>query len=124
MTIRLRLGAAAIGAFGLSFAMPPWSWSSSIFRMSARLSAEKGDLQAAEEGFIAAIDEHRKRGDPFVLARPLAELAELLIAQGRVDEADPLLAEAQEIFERLGALPWLERIERIQGTVPRVASGV
>jgi tetratricopeptide (TPR) repeat protein len=95
-----------------------------ISRMSARLAAEKGELQAAEEGFLAAIDEHRKRGDPYILAQPLAELAELLIAQGRVDEAEPLLAEAQEIFERLGARPWLERIERIQRTVPRVASGV
>ena len=95
-----------------------------ISRMSARLAAEGGDLQAAEEGFTAAIEQLRKIGDPFTLAQPLAELAEFLVAQGRVGEADPLLAEAREIFERLGARPWLERIERIQRTVPRVASGV
>ncbi len=95
-----------------------------ISRMSARLAAEQGNLQAAEEGFTAAIEQYRKLSDPYALARPLAELAEFLIAQSRIDEADPLLTEAQEIFERLGARPWLERIEQIQGTVPRVASGV
>ena len=31
------------------------------------------------------------------------------VAQGRADETEPLLDEAREIFERLGATPWLER---------------
>ncbi len=89
-----------------------------------RLDGAVVDLQAAEEGFTAAIEQLRKMGDPFILAQPLPELAEFLVAHGRVSEADPLLAEARGIFERLGARPWLERIERIQRTVPRVASGV
>ena len=33
-------------------------------------------------------------------------------AQGRADEAESLLAEAREIFERLEAAPWLERAGR------------
>ena len=37
------------------------------------------------------------------------EHGEWLGEQGRADEAEPLLAEAREIFERLGATPWLER---------------
>ena len=35
--------------------------------------------------------------------------AEWLAGEGRAAEAEPLLSEAWEIFERLGATPWLER---------------
>ena len=46
---------------------------------------------------------------PFWLALTELEHAESLIGEGRADEAEPLLAEAREIFERLKATPWLER---------------
>ena len=39
------------------------------------------------------------------------EHGEWLVAQGRGDEAEQLLAEAREIFERLEAKPWLERLD-------------
>ncbi len=94
-----------------------------VARMSARLSAAKGDLRAAEEGFTAAIAMLRKIGDPFLLAEPLAELAECLLAQGRSEGAEPLLTEARAIFDRLGARPWLERIGLVEAEVFRVASG-
>jgi len=93
-------------------------------RMSARLSAARGDLPSAEPRFRSAIQQLRKIGDPFNVAEPLLELAEGLISTGRVAEAQPLLAEARETFERLGARPWLERIESIEAKVPKVASGV
>jgi hypothetical protein len=35
------------------------------------------------------------------------------VGTGREDEAEPLLAEAREIFERLGARPWLERANSV-----------
>ena len=54
----------------------------------------------------------RDLGAPFYIAVTQLEIAEQLIASGRVDEAAPRLAEAREIFERLGALPWLARCER------------
>jgi hypothetical protein len=38
------------------------------------------------------------------------EHGEWLVGQARADEAEPLLAEAGEIFERLEARPWLERV--------------
>jgi hypothetical protein len=50
-------------------------------------------------------------GFVFYLAATQLEHAEWLIEQGRPGEAEPLLAEARETFERLGAKPWLERIE-------------
>ena len=40
----------------------------------------------------------------------LLEYGEWLTAEGRAAEAEPLLAEAREIFERLEARPWLERL--------------
>jgi ribosomal protein L40E len=35
---------------------------------------------------------------------------EWLATQGRTGDVQPLLAEAREIFERLAAKPWLERL--------------
>jgi hypothetical protein len=40
-------------------------------------------------------------------------LAESLAARGRHDEAEPLLAEAREAFERLQATPSLERATQL-----------
>jgi hypothetical protein len=34
------------------------------------------------------------------------------VAQNRREEAEPLLVDARETFERLEAAPWLERLER------------
>ena len=45
------------------------------------------------------------------------EHAEWLVAQDRASEAGPLLAEAQETFERLEARPWLERALAVQPPV-------
>ena len=50
---------------------------------------------------------------PFYLAVVLLEHAELLAASGRAEECEPLLAEAREIFERLRATPWLERVDAL-----------
>jgi class 3 adenylate cyclase/tetratricopeptide (TPR) repeat protein len=46
---------------------------------------------------------------PFHLAVVQLEHAEWLAARGRADEAEPLLAEARETFQRLEATPWLAR---------------
>ena len=95
-----------------------------VARMSARLAAASGNSSDAEEGFGSAIAQFRKIDDPYSTAEPLVELAEVLLTQGRVTDAEPLLAEAREIFERLGARPWLERIEAVEGNLLRVASQV
>jgi len=41
------------------------------------------------------------------------EHAEWLVGQRQPSQAEPLLAEATEIFERLEARPWLERTTRL-----------
>jgi hypothetical protein len=50
------------------------------------------------------------RSGSFDVAVALLEHGEWLIGQGRGNDAEPLLDEAQEIFERLPAAPWLERV--------------
>ena len=50
---------------------------------------------------------------PFYLAVVQLEHAELLVASGRAEECEPLLSEAREIFERLRATPWLERLDAL-----------
>jgi class 3 adenylate cyclase/tetratricopeptide (TPR) repeat protein len=72
-------------------------------RFRARLAEDGAGYEAAAERF-------RELGIPFWLAVTLLEQGELLVAQGRPTEAQRLLADADEIFERLEARPWLERV--------------
>jgi hypothetical protein len=71
-------------------------------RFVARLSALRGENDRAGEGFGRAAAIFGELQMPFYRAVALLELAELT-----GDGAS--LAEAREIFERLGAKPWLER---------------
>jgi tetratricopeptide (TPR) repeat protein len=66
-----------------------------------------GELASAERFF-------RELDGPFHVAVVQLEHAEWLVAQGRADEAEPLLAEARETFERLQATPWLDRLATVQ----------
>jgi class 3 adenylate cyclase/tetratricopeptide (TPR) repeat protein len=50
------------------------------------------------------------------------EHAEWLVREGRGDEAEPLLAEAREAFDRLGAVPWLERADALDRSLTKVAA--
>ena len=69
----------------------------------------RAKLAGDDAGFEAAAARFRKLEMPFWLAVTELEHAELLADQGRGAEAEPLLAEAREIFARLEARPWLER---------------
>jgi hypothetical protein len=52
------------------------------------------------------------------MAVTLLEHGEWLTAQGRGGAAEDGLAEAGDVFARLGAVPWIERLERLrQGDV-------
>ena len=75
-------------------------------RFRARL-AQDGD------GHEAAARLFRELGLPFYLAVALLEHGELLVDQGRPAEAELLVSEATEIFDRLQATPWLERARRL-----------
>jgi len=84
-------------------------------RFRATLAARRGDAEEVERLFKQAAGRFRELSVPFYLAVTALEHGEWLVAEGRADEADPLLAEGREIFERLGAQPWLERLERVGG---------
>jgi tetratricopeptide (TPR) repeat protein len=87
----------------------PWL-RAQVARLSARLSAAVGEHEAVEPSFEAAEVGFRDLGTPFDLAVALTEHTEWLIARGRQDKAEPLRVEAREIFDRLLARPWLERL--------------
>jgi hypothetical protein len=80
---------------------------------AARFRALLGtDAAIVEAGFRKAVEVFRNHQLVFWLAATQLEHGEWLIARGRADEAEPLLAEARETFERLEAAPWLDRLER------------
>jgi tetratricopeptide (TPR) repeat protein len=78
-------------------------------RIEARLRDAEGQTDAAEAAFADATASFREIGMPFWLGVTLLEHGEWLVGQGRADDAEPLLAEAREVFARLEAKPWLER---------------
>jgi predicted ATPase len=81
-------------------------------RFAARLAARRGEADAVEPSFLRASVIFRELSMPFYAAVTLLEHGEWLAASGRGVDAEPLLDEAQEIFERLRAVPWLERVSQ------------
>jgi class 3 adenylate cyclase/tetratricopeptide (TPR) repeat protein len=84
-------------------------------RFRAQLAAREGERAEAERLFKSAAGLFREMVFPFYLAVTILEHAEWLVGEGRGEEAQPLLLEAREIFERLGARWWLERTARVSG---------
>jgi class 3 adenylate cyclase/tetratricopeptide (TPR) repeat protein len=80
-------------------------------RFKARLARIEGTPEAAEAGFKEAAGTFREMGMPFWLAVALLEHAEVAISSSGTAKAEPLLSEAQEIFTRLQARPWIDRLE-------------
>ena len=78
-------------------------------RLRARMAAAQARDGDVERGFKAAARVFREYGAVFWLAVTLLEHGEWLWGAGRLEDAEPLLAEARETFERLEARPWLGR---------------
>jgi ATP/maltotriose-dependent transcriptional regulator MalT len=78
-------------------------------RFRARLRATGGQDEGVDALFRAGAAEFRTAGMPFWLAVLLVDHAEWLADQGRAADAESLLAEATESFERLRATQWIER---------------
>jgi hypothetical protein len=70
--------------------------------------------EGSRSGVVLAF---RELGMPFWLAVTLFEQGEWLLSEGRSTEVEPLYREAGEIFERLEARPWLERLDAVQAGV-------
>jgi class 3 adenylate cyclase/tetratricopeptide (TPR) repeat protein len=87
----------------------PQSVRAQTMRFRARLAAGAGDGERAERLYRGAAALMRELATPFPMAVVMLEHAEWLAEQGRSGDAGVLIAEACEVFERLGAAPWLER---------------
>ena len=87
-------------------------------RFRARLAARRGDVEEADRLFRRGAGLFRELGFPFYFAVALLQQGEWLVVQGRHDEAEPLLVEAREIFERVEAKPWLDRLDAVQAGTP------
>ena len=81
-----------------------------VDRFRAQLAARTGNVEEAERLFKRAGGLFHELAIPFYLAVTRLENAEWLVGQERAEDAQPLLIEAREIFERLEAAPWLERL--------------
>jgi tetratricopeptide (TPR) repeat protein len=94
-------------------------------RLRAQLSAARGEERNVEPRLKSAATTFRELGLPFWTAVTELELGEWLAAQGRADKAEPLLAGARDTFERLEAVPWLERamaVSRVSSEADVVAA--
>ena len=87
-------------------------------RFRAHLAVRRDDAAEAERLFKGAAGLFRELAVPFYLAVTELESSEWLVAQGRSEEAEPLLTEAREIFDRLEAKPWLDRLDAVQAETP------
>ena len=82
-----------------------------LVRFEPRIALATGqDDAAVEASFERSLGLLREGDSRFSLAVGLLEYGEWLAGSGRAEEARPFLREAGEIFERLGARPWLERL--------------
>ena len=82
-------------------------------RWRAPLLARCRGLLAADDAFEPkfreSLDAHQELDDPFALGRTLLCLGERLRRAGRRRDARVELRRALELFERLGATPWIDR---------------
>jgi class 3 adenylate cyclase/tetratricopeptide (TPR) repeat protein len=101
---------------GVVDSLPPGSTNRSIRAQSDRFHArltETTDAEGSDELYRRSAAILRELGASFRLAVVQTEHAEALLARGAVDDAQPLLVEARETFDGLGAAPWLERLDAL-----------
>jgi class 3 adenylate cyclase/tetratricopeptide (TPR) repeat protein len=102
-------------------AVPPLLRAFTVFG-GARLAVHRGDGSAAAAGFKQAVGMYRELQTPFWMAVALFRHGEWLASEGRTDDARLYLDEAREVFERLRAHPWLERLDALGASVPAEAN--
>ena len=83
-------------------------------RFRARIEGN-ADRPDAERLFKRATGLFRELAMPFYLAASTLEYAEWLMRHGRTGDATPLASEARQVFDGLGARPWLERADNVAG---------
>ena len=99
-----------------------------IHRWRGALAAHRGDETEAADHFAQALEAFASLTRPFWLAVTQLEFAELLVHNDHDGEAAELLISARSGFTRLGAAPWIERVDasarRTRGGMTEVRSAV
>ncbi|MDA8331300.1 MAG: AAA family ATPase, partial [Candidatus Dormibacteraeota bacterium] len=90
----------------------PWL-RAQLDRLTARADDLRGDQGSVDAGFRAAENGFRELSALFDLAVALSEHAEWLAGQGQLEKVEAPRIEARQIWERLGASLWLERLDRL-----------
>jgi class 3 adenylate cyclase/tetratricopeptide (TPR) repeat protein len=102
--------------------IPPLTRANAM-RFRARLAADAADLERADRLFRGAAALMRELATPFPMAVTMLDHAEVLVGAGDPAGAEPLVAEARSVFAGLGAVPWIERADRLAALAgDRVAS--
>jgi predicted ATPase/class 3 adenylate cyclase len=91
---------------------------SQLHRLRANAAAAAGDNDAAANELGLALAAARNLGQPYWLAPVLVDYGRWLVETDRQEEGAPLLEEARELFERMGATAWLERIDAVRPRQP------
>ncbi len=89
-------------------ARPPYLHAQAM-RFRARVAATRNEVAAVESAFTEAAETLERLGMTFWLAVVRLEHAEWMVANDRQIDAYPVLAEVGQVFEQLGARPWLNR---------------
>ncbi len=90
-------------------------------QLAGVLATIEGRHDEAIGHFAAALSPMRSLGWPHWLAELLLDYADALCSDGRADEATPLVAEAREILEQLGAVRLIPAVEALEGRIPQKA---
>ena len=88
-------------------------WGVSILERARGVVAAAGDEDAAVSAFGISLAAARSANDLWLLAEVLGDYGRALTSFGRSDEAAPLLGEARELWERMGAKAQLERLDQL-----------
>ncbi len=91
-------------------------------RVRGNAAAAAGDDDAAAEAFALALAAARNLEQSELLAPALLDYGRWLVNGGRLDEGKPLLDEARAIFERMGAILWLARLDAVTGDTARAGA--
>ena len=107
----------ALEIASLCDALPPGARTRAITSQTERIHAAAavaaGDDAAAADHFGVALAHARNLGFALWLAPVLRDYGAWLARSGRHEEAAPLLAEARGLFERMGAVVWLEWLDAL-----------
>ncbi len=93
-----------------------------VARARGVVASHAGWHDEAAERFATSLAAARNLGEAWTLAGVLTSYGRALVRAGREDEALPLLAEARALWEHMGAVVWVERVDAAMPTVASSAS--